>query len=91
MQFAKTKPAHVKFMVEIKEMQFRPAELKVHTGDTIVWLNRDFVDHDITEIPGKEWTSQRLPAGKSWQLVIEKSADYNGSIHQVMKGKLIVQ
>jgi len=88
---SKQKPGSVKHRVEIKEMRFQPAALTVHAGDTIEWVNLDFVDHDVTELSNKEWSSQRLPAGKSWQLVIKKSADYYCSIHQVMKGKLNVQ
>jgi plastocyanin len=85
----KTNP--VKYTIEIKEMRFQPAELTLHAGDTVEWINRDFVDHDITEENKKEWSSSPLAAGKSWQRVIHKSASYYCSIHQVMKGKLLVQ
>ena len=85
----KSKP--VKHIIEIKEMRFQPAELTIHAGDTVEWINQDFVDHDITEESTKEWHSSPLSAGKSWQWVITKNTDYYCSIHQVMKGKLIVQ
>ena len=72
-------------------MQFQPAELIVQKGDTVVWINRDIVAHDVTEEPNKGWTSSVMPTGKSWSLVVTQSADYYCSIHVVMKGKLIVQ
>ena len=79
------------YNVEIKQMQFQPAELRLQKGDTVVWINHDIVAHDVTEEPGKLWTSGSLAPGKSWSLVVSQSADYYCSIHVVMKGKLIVQ
>ena len=85
------KTAHKTYTVEIKQMKFQPAELLVQKGDTVIWINRDIVAHDVTEEPGKAWTSSLIPPGKSWSLVVTQSADYYCSIHVVMKGKLIVE
>ena len=30
-------------------MQFQPAVLTIKKGDTVTWINKDFVDHDVTE------------------------------------------
>jgi plastocyanin len=78
------------YVIEIKQMQFQPALLKVHAGDTIEWVNHDFVTHDITEEKNKEWSSSSLAAGASWRMVANKNADYYCSIHQVMKGKFVI-
>ncbi|MBS1577667.1 MAG: hypothetical protein JST09_20370 [Bacteroidetes bacterium] len=80
----------IKHVVEIKQMLFQPAELQVHTGDTIEWINHDFVDHDITEEKNHEWSSGRLTNGQSWKYVIKKTTSYFCSIHVVMKGKIII-
>lgn len=72
-------------------MKFQPAELVVQKGDTIVWINRDLVAHDVTEVPDKTWTSSPIPPGKSWSLVVSQSADYYCSIHVVMKGKILMR
>ena len=85
------KAIHKVYNVEIKQMQFRPALLTLQKGDTVVWINRDIVAHDVTEEPNKAWTSSVMPPGKSWSLVVTKSADYYCSIHVVMKGKLLVE
>ena len=85
------KAVHKVYNVEIKQMQFQPAELTLQKGDTVVWINHDIVAHDVTEETGKLWTSGSLAPGKSWSLVVTQSADYYCSIHVVMKGKLIVQ
>jgi len=72
-------------------MEFHPAELIVQSGDTVVWVNRDIVAHDVTEESTKAWTSSAITTGQSWSLVVAKSVDYYCSIHVVMKGKLVVK
>lgn len=77
--------------VEIKGMAFQPAELKVRKGDIVVWINRDMVPHDVTEEKKKAWTSSPIPSGKTWRIKVTQSAYYFCSIHQVMKGRIVVQ
>ena len=77
------------FTIEIRQMQFHPAELKVKKGDTVVFINRDFITHDVTEQLDKSWTSAPLTSGKSWSMVVTGTVDYYCSIHPVMKGRLI--
>lgn len=77
--------------VLIKQMKFDPAELNLHKGDTVLWINKDITDHDVTEETRKAWTSSKLAVGKSWTRVIGETADYYCSIHVVMKGKLVVE
>jgi len=77
--------------IEIKQMRFQPAELIVQKGDTVIWLNNDIVDHDVTEESSKAWTSSLIPPGKSWRSVVNQNADYYCSIHVVMKGKIRVE
>lgn len=77
--------------VLIKQMKFEPAELNLHKGDTVLWINKDITDHDVTEETKKAWTSSKLMVGKSWTKVVKESANYYCSIHVVMKGKLIVE
>lgn len=77
--------------VEIKQMKFDPAEIKVRRGDKVVWINHDILVHDITEETSKAWTSSALPVGASWSMTVTKSSAYYCSIHVVMKGKVIVE
>jgi len=77
--------------IEIKQMKFVPAELRVHKGEKVVWLNLDLVDHDVTEQTHKAWTSAPLHTGASWSLVVTETSDYFCNLHQVMKGKIIVE
>jgi plastocyanin len=72
-------------------LKFQPAELVVKKGDTVVWVNKDIVAHDVTQEPGNAWRSPALATGQSWSLIVAESANYYCSIHVVMKGKLLVQ
>lgn len=87
---ATKKPPPARYIFEIKEMRFQPAELSLHPGDTIEWINHDIVDHDITGEKNKDWHSGVLKNGQSWKTVIYQTTGYYCSIHVVMKGKLVV-
>jgi len=76
--------------VSIAQMKFTPAELHVNSGDTVVWENKDIVDHNVMEETSKEWSSGVISKGQTWKMVVTKNADYFCSIHPVMKGKLVV-
>ena len=72
-------------------MQFQPSELSVKKGDTVVFINKDIVAHDVTEEKSKEWRSSPLLTDQSFKLVVTKTADYYCSLHPVMKGKIQVK
>ncbi|MDD4969463.1 MAG: cupredoxin domain-containing protein [Paludibacter sp.] len=77
--------------VYIQDMKFLPGEIKVHQGDTVVWINKDLVDHCVTELKSKMWTSGVIPSGSTWKIEVKQSFNYYCAIHQVMKGKIIVE
>lgn len=77
--------------VEIKDMKFVPALLSVSKGDTVLWVNKDIVSHDVTEQSMKAWSSSPIPAGASWKLEILENVQYYCSIHPIMKGRLEIK
>ena len=77
-------------VIEITQMKFVPDVVNVHEGDTIMWINKDMVEHDVTEKDLNAWTSSRMPAGATWKMVATKSEAYYCSLHVVMEGKIIV-
>jgi plastocyanin len=79
------------YIVQIEQMKFLPADISVHVGDTIMWMNNDMVAHDVTEEKSNAWTSSLLQPGQSWKLVVTTGADYYCSIHQVMKGSFEIK
>lgn len=78
--------------VEIREMAFHPAELQVRPGDTIVWINRDFVPHTATA-PDSAWTSPPLARDERWQRVARApgAGTYICAFHPVMEARLVVE
>ena len=74
--------------VEIKDMKFVPDTVTVNKGDTIMWINKDMVAHDVTEETSEAWHSGKLESGASWKLAVPGEANYFCSIHTVMKGKI---
>ncbi len=77
--------------IEMAQMKFNPAELKVKKGDKIIFVNHDIVAHDVTETSTKAWNSSSMADGQSWTLVATETVDYYCSIHPVMKGKIVVE
>jgi plastocyanin len=77
--------------VVISGMQFHPDSLNVAKGDTVKWINKDIVTHNVTEYPGKKWTSGPITPGASWKKVITHGFNYFCSIHPNMKGKITVK
>jgi plastocyanin len=77
--------------IVISAMQFSPAELTLQRGDTVIFLNKDLVVHDITQLPDKSWSSSNLSPGQSFRMAVGSSTDYYCSIHPTMKGRLLVQ
>jgi plastocyanin len=77
--------------VSISGMKFQPDMINIHKGDTIVWINRDMVAHCVTGAGDKTWTSSAIPSGGSWKMAITENSDYYCAIHQIMKGKIVVE
>src|SRR4030095_12829157 len=77
--------------IEMSQMKFDPAELKVKKGDKVVFVNHDMVAHDVTEQSTKAWNSSPMAEGQTWILVATETVDYYCSLHPVMKGKIVVE
>jgi plastocyanin len=88
---AKINPVSKVHTVVIQQMKFIPVELTVNAGDTITWINRDIVEHNVTEDVSKKRTSGNLAPAGSWKIVAVESFNYYCTIHPVMKGRLSVR
>jgi plastocyanin len=79
--------------VTISDLAFTPAKIEIKAGDTVEWVNGDFVDHTATANDGS-WDVP-IVAGKSAQLQLSKAGTYSyycrvhpgmtGTIHVVAK------
>lgn len=78
--------------VTIEGNAFRPDDLTVDRGDTVVWVNRDFYPHTATATEGS-FDSGAIPANESWVLTVETSGElrYFCTLHPTMKATLRVR
>jgi plastocyanin len=71
---------------------YKPGEITVAVGDTVVWYNTDIVTHTATS-RGSNWDSGRLKSGKRfrWVATVAGRFPYTCSTHRGMKGAIIVR
>jgi plastocyanin len=79
-------------VIEIKaeKLGFAPPQVSARVGDTIVWVNADFVAHSATARNGV-WDVMMPPNAKK-ELVLKSGGtlDYYCKFHPNMVGKIIV-
>lgn len=90
-----SKPEPKTYQVEIRAMQFVPAELTVNVGDTIVWTNHDVLPHTVTSgVPAPTaFDSKEVASKQQWKLTIAAAGDYayTCTYHPTMLGKLVAR
>jgi plastocyanin len=76
--------------IEVKSLAFTPAEITAHVGDTIEWLNDDFVAHTATARNG-EWDVKLAPHATG-RTVARSSGkvEYYCRYHPNMKGQVTI-
>jgi len=79
------------YTIEIKGLQFVPAQLSVLVGDIVIWRNVDIVPHTIHGT--RAFDSKNLGAGQEWRLVARKMGifHYACAYHPTMLGVLVVK
>jgi len=77
--------------VEVKGLVFSPAALTAHVGDTIEWVNADFVAHTATARNG-EW-DMKLPPHVTERTVLNAPGklEFYCRYHPNMKGQITVE
>jgi plastocyanin len=78
--------------VTIDATSYQPKNLVVHAGDTVVWVNKDFIPHTATA-KGGTFDSTVIAAGSSWTYTAANKGvtDYACTFHPTMIGTLEVQ
>jgi plastocyanin len=76
--------------IRAEKLVFTPAQISAHVGDTIVWVNADFVAHTATARNGA-WDIVMPPNTKK-ELVLKSAGtlDYYCKFHPNMIGKITV-
>ena len=78
--------------VIMEGMVFRPAEITLAAGDTIVWVNKDMVPHTATS-SAAGFDSKIVEASKSWRYTFARAGDfeYVCSYHPAMTATVRVR
>lgn len=88
---AATNSDPVTHIVEIKNLAFHPAELDVRAGDTVTWVNLDFVPHNVAPDGAVSWRSPNMVKGEMFSLVVDVDFSYVCSLHRAyMPGSINV-
>ena len=79
------------YTVVIEKMKFGPVPAQLHRGDSIVWVNRDFLRHTATA--ANHSFDVDLPAGAKARTVIKTAGTipFACRYHPGMRGVLKVQ
>ena len=87
---AQTASLPQRHVVQIRDFAFHPSHIVVDPGDTVVWVNKDFVPHFVSLVDGK-WQSDVLEENQSWKLLVTKTGFFNYVcvFHPEMTGKVI--
>ena len=76
--------------VVINLMQFSPATVNADIGDTITWINKDLVDHNVKDTINNLFYSDTLKNGQSFRWVVTGGAKYICTIHPTMNGEIVI-
>ncbi len=78
--------------VIIQNFAFNPSEVAVTKGTTVVWINRDSVDHQVTSDAGEIFRSNNIPDGAEYSYTFETGGiyPYHCALHPSMKGTITV-
>ena len=86
---AKHAPRRVE--IKIEDLKYKPAEIEVGAGDTVVWVNDDDTDHLVKADDGS-FNSGRIACGRSFEHKFDKPGKfiYHDDLHPRMKGTITV-
>ena len=75
--------------VEMKDIAYQPETIRVRTGETITWINRDAVQHDVVNVmEGEEPRSELFNEGQTyeWTPTEPGTIEYLCTVHPNMRG-----
>ncbi len=78
-------------IVTIENLSFNPAEMKAKVDDTILWVNKDVLDHTATTRDSSFDVIQPAKSSASQTLTRAGTFDYYCRYHPNMMGRLMVE
>jgi plastocyanin len=76
--------------VKMEKLTFVPPEITAHVGDTIEWVNSDFVAHTATARDGSWDVLIPVNGKKTVVLKAEGTVEYYCKFHPNMTGRILV-
>ena len=79
--------------VEMVDITFQPETIRVRTGETITWINRDSVQHDVVNVKeGEEPKSELFNEGQTYEFTPTEAGtiEYLCTVHPNMRGTIEV-
>ena len=79
-------------IVEIKNLAYTPSVITVLPGDSITWINHDFIPHTVTA-DDESWDSRLIEAKGKWRMVVKDNTyeKYFCRYHPNMKAEIIIK
>jgi plastocyanin len=77
--------------IKVKNLVFEPAQVTAHVGDSIEWVNEDFIAHTATA-RNKDW-DVNTPANGSGRVTLQHAGkvEYYCRFHPNMVGSISVE
>jgi plastocyanin len=78
--------------VAMQNIAFDPSSVTVKVGQTITWVNKDSVQHNVTAQSGAAFKSKNLGQGGTYAFKVTKpgTIKYVCTVHPGMSGTIIV-
>lgn len=89
-EFSRDNSEPVTHIIVIEQMKFVPEQITVSPGDSVKWINRDEIIHDIAEKENNLWRSEQLEKGESHAIRVDTDTDYYCTLHPVMQGRIYI-
>jgi plastocyanin len=90
---ATTAPAGDTVAVTMKDTLFKPENVTVRSGQTVVWTNEDSIAHTVKAVAGASFESKSISEGETYKqkLTTVGGIDYLCTIHPSQKGSIDVE
>jgi plastocyanin len=77
--------------IKMKKLVFEPAQVTVRVGDSIEWVNEDFIAHTATA-RNKDW-DVNIPVNRSERVTVQRAGkiEYYCRFHPNMTGTINVE
>ncbi len=81
-------------VVPISNFAFQPAEVRIHAGQTVTWVNcEDDATSHTSHANDETWSSPLLSPGTTFSHTFDQTGtfDYHCDPHPVMTGRVVVE